>query len=116
MVTPERIAKISQAWVKDYIASLERHNRYLTEGNRRLRDQLDLAASTHAETKTNVRLSADDIEIALPEDSTVILQGKFEVTPSANDADGITIELIPSGGLVIIPDTEGRIWVRAGTD
>lgn len=110
--TPERIAKIPQQWIRDYIAELARQNRYLTERCDEVEAQLALASGSHAEVKTNVRLQAGDIDIALPPDSVITFQGKFEVTPSANDPDGIDVELYEPGALVIVPAEEGRIYVR----
>jgi hypothetical protein len=110
--TPERIAGIKQDWIRDHIASLERHNRYLKERCQELEDQLRLASGVHAETRTNVRLQDDDIEIALPPDSAVTFQDKFEVEPSANDPDGITIALTAPGSLCILPSQHDEIFVR----
>lgn len=114
----EELAQIAddlESWadeVRDHIVSLERHNRYLEERCKEVEAQLALASGTHSEIKTNVRLQDNDIEIALPPDSAVTFQGKFEVTPSDNDPDGITIELSASGSLCVIPDMCDRIRVR----
>lgn len=110
---PERIAKIPQQWVRDYIEDLTSHIRFIEEENQRLDRQLAMASGSFDQSDTNVRVQVDDLDIPLPRDSTVTFSSAFEVEPSANDPHGITIELVSSGGLVIIPAEEGRMYVRS---
>jgi len=115
-VSPERIAKISQQWIRDHIASMERHIKYLDERNKELTAQLELASGTHSERETNVRMICDDIEIALPPDAVITFQDRFQVSPTAHDRDSIDVIHAGNGAMVIFPVQDDEIAIREMRD
>lgn len=111
----ERIAKLPE-WVRTHIAGIERHRNYLDERNKELTAQLELASGTHSKRETNVRMTCDDIEIALPGNTVITFQGKFQVSPTPHDRDSIDIVHAGSGAMVIFPVQGDEVTIREMRD